>query len=100
MQRCVMRSIAATQSFRCMSGRLSLLLGTLHARLAPELRGDFYVATPARDMFLAMTCDPQEFVERLKKRIALDYRRMPYPISDELFVVTRDGVAGTLREAA
>ncbi len=77
-----------------------LLLGSLHSRLAPELRGDFYVATPARDMFLAMTCDPPEFVERLKKRIALDYRRMPYPISDELFVVTRDGVAGTLREAA
>jgi hypothetical protein len=77
-----------------------LLLGTLHQRLAPELKGDFYVATPARDMFLALTCDPAEFVSRLKKRVALDYRRMPYPITDELFVVTRDGVAGTMREAA
>ena len=77
-----------------------LLLNTLHSRLAPELHGDFYVATPARDMFLAMTCDPAEFVTRLKKRIGLDFKRMPYPISDELFVVTRDGVAGTLREAA
>ena len=77
-----------------------LLLGSLHSRLAPELRGDFYVATPARDMFLAMTCDPAEFVTRLKKRVALDYKRMPYPISDEFFVVTRDGVAGTMREAA
>ena len=77
-----------------------LLLGTLHNRLAPELHGDFYVATPARDMFLALTCDPPEFVTRLKKRIALDYRRMPYPITDEFFVVTRDGVAGTMREAA
>ena len=77
-----------------------LLLNTLHKRLAPELRGDFYVAAPARDMFLALTCNPSEFVDRLKKRVALDYRRMPYPITDELFVVTRDGVAGTLREAA
>jgi hypothetical protein len=51
-------------------------------------------------MFLALTCDPAEFVSRLKKRVALDYRRMPYPITDELFVVTRDGVAGTMREAA
>lgn len=77
-----------------------LLLNTLHTRLAPELHGDFYVATPARDMFLALTCDPPEFVNRLKKRIMLDFKRMPYPISDELFVVTRDGVAGTMREAA
>jgi uncharacterized protein YtpQ (UPF0354 family) len=72
-----------------------LLLGTLHQRLAPELRGDFYVATPARDMFLALTCGPNVFVDRLKERVAYDYRRLPYPITNELFVVTRDGVAGT-----
>lgn len=79
-----------------------LLLSSLHDRLAPELRGDFYVATPARDMFLALSCDPPEFVERLQKRVELDFKRLPYPISNQLFVVTRDGVAGTLenREAA
>jgi uncharacterized protein YtpQ (UPF0354 family) len=76
-----------------------LLLDSLHERLAPELNGDFYVATPARDMFLAMTAGPDEFVQRLIKRVALDYRRLPYPITKELFVVTRDGVAGT-KEAA
>jgi len=76
-----------------------LLLGTLHERLAPELHGDFYVATPARDMFLALTCDPQEFVQRLHKRVELDFKRLPYPITNEFFVVTRDGVAGT-KEAA
>lgn len=72
-----------------------LLLTSLHERLAPELRGDFYVATPARDMFLAMTCDPTEFVARLHKRVQHDYKRLPYPITDEFFVVTQDGVAGT-----
>ena len=72
-----------------------LLLGHLHQRLAPELKGDFYVATPARDTFLALTCDPPEFVDRLKNRIGQDYRRLPYPITDHLFVVTRDGIAGT-----
>lgn len=77
-----------------------LLLNSLHARLAPELDGDFYVATPARDMFLAMTYAPNEFVERLYKRIQLDYKRLPYPITSSLFVVTRDGVAGTTAEAA
>jgi len=76
-----------------------LLLDSLYDRLAPELHGDFYVATPARDMFVAMSCDPEPFVERLLRRIELDYRRLPYPITKELFVVTRDGVAGT-RDAA
>ena len=72
-----------------------LLLDRLHDRLAPELHGDFYVAAPARDMFLAMTCDPDDFVDRLRDRIGREYRRLPYPITSDLFVVTRDGVAGT-----
>ncbi len=72
-----------------------LLLDRLHDRLAPELDGDFYVAAPARDMFLALTTDPPEFVDRLLSRVKLEYRRLPYPITTELFVVTRDGVAGT-----
>ncbi len=76
-----------------------LLLSSLYDRLSPELHGDFYVATPARDMFLALTCDPPEFVERLHKRVQLDYKRLPYPITSDFFVVTRDGVAGT-KEAA
>lgn len=76
-----------------------LLLDTLHQRLAPELHGDFYVATPARDMFLALTVGPNEFVERLAKRVQLDYKRLPYPITHDFFVVTRDGVAGTKKAA-
>jgi hypothetical protein len=72
-----------------------LLLGKLHERLAPELNGDFYVATPARDMFVALSCDPMPFVERLQKRVDQDYRRLPYPITRDMFVVTQDGVAGT-----
>ncbi|MFN4257605.1 MAG: DUF1444 family protein, partial [Saprospiraceae bacterium] len=72
-----------------------LLLSRLHAKLAPELGGDFYVATPARDMFIAMTPRPEPFIERLRGRVAEDFRRLPYPITKDLFFVTRDGVAGT-----
>ncbi len=72
-----------------------VLLGRLHERLAPELDGDFLVAMPSRDMFVAMTANPEGFVERLRKRVDQDYRRLPYPITRELFLVTRDGVAGT-----
>jgi len=72
-----------------------LLMGSLHGRLAPELKGDFYVAAPARDMFVAMSYEPHGFVDRLCKKVKRDFRRLPYPITTDLFVVTRDGVAGT-----
>jgi uncharacterized protein YtpQ (UPF0354 family) len=63
-----------------------LLLTRLYDKLAPELKGDFYVATPARDTFLAMTVNPDEFVDRLQARIDADYQRLPYPITNSLFV--------------
>ncbi len=72
-----------------------LLLSSLWAKLAPQLRGDFFVAAPARDMFLAISAGPDQFVDRLKKRVEQDYRRLPYPICSDLFLVTQDGVAGT-----
>jgi uncharacterized protein YtpQ (UPF0354 family) len=72
-----------------------LLLGTLHQRLAPALNGDFLVATPCRDAFLAISDGPSNFVNRFLKRVKSDYRRMPYPITDSFFLVTLDGIAGT-----
>jgi len=78
-----------------------LLMSGLFFRLAPQLGGDFLVAVPARDMFVAMSYEPREFIERLEERVDQDYRRLPYPITNRLFYVTRDGVAGTLfRDAA
>lgn len=72
-----------------------LLLQDLYDRLAPELEGDFFVATPSRDMMLALTRDPEPFVEHVKSRVDHDYARLPYPITSHFFYVTRDGVAGT-----
>jgi uncharacterized protein YtpQ (UPF0354 family) len=72
-----------------------LLLSGLYDRLAGQFGGDFFVATPARDMFVALSTRPPEFVARLQKRVSHDFRRLPYPITSDLFLVTRDGVAGT-----
>lgn len=72
-----------------------LLLGGLYKSLAPHLGGDFLVATPARDVLVAVSCDPEEMVKKVHEKVAKDYRRMPYPITDRWFYVTRDGVAGT-----
>lgn len=75
-----------------------LLLTNLYGKLAPRLGGDFYVATPARDMFVALSIKPEPFVRRLSGRVLEDYRRLPYPITPEFYLVTRDGVAGTRQE--
>ena len=77
-----------------------LLLGDLHSRLSAQLGSTFYVAAPARDMFLAMTGDPEPFVSRLRARAEQEFHRLPYPICADLFLVTPDGVAGTKLEAA
>jgi len=76
-----------------------LLMRSLHDRLAPKLRGDFYVAAPARDIFLAISDGPDEFMARVQDRVNRDFQRLPYPITKDLFVVTRDGVAGTAQAA-
>jgi hypothetical protein len=72
-----------------------LLLPDLYMRLAPQLGGDFYVATPARDMFVAFSPGPSAFTQRLRERAEHDFRRLPYPITSDFFYCTRDGVAGT-----
>lgn len=75
-----------------------LLLSGLHERLAAQLGGNFYVATPARDMFVALSAGPDPFVRRLRLRVEHDFKRLPYPISPDFFYVTRDGVCGTIEE--
>lgn len=75
-----------------------LLLSNLYDRVAPQLGGDFYVAIPARDMFVALSPNPAAFVKRLQARVEHDYRRLPYPITSDFFYSTRDGVAGTREE--
>jgi uncharacterized protein YtpQ (UPF0354 family) len=76
-----------------------LLLSGLYERLASQLGGDFYVAVPARDMFVAFSRGPEPFLRRLRERVDTDFRRLPYPICPDFFFMTRDGVAGT-REVA
>ena len=73
-----------------------LLMSDLYERLVGHLGPDFYVATPARDMFIALSSEPSDFVNRLSERVHEDHQRLPYPITENLFLVTRDGIAGTM----
>jgi uncharacterized protein YtpQ (UPF0354 family) len=77
-----------------------LLMTDLYQTLGPEFGGDFLVATPSRDLFLACSQGDNGFVSRIRDRVAKDYSRLPYPITERLFYVCRDGVAGTTRRQA
>lgn len=77
-----------------------LLMSDLFQTLAPEFGGDFLVATPSRDLFLACSQGDNHFISRIRERVAQDFDRLPYPITDRLFYVCRDGVAGTLHTKA
>ncbi|MDH3583167.1 MAG: DUF1444 family protein [Phycisphaerae bacterium] len=70
-----------------------LLLEQLHPNLAPELGGNFLVAIPCRDVFVAFPTGAPKLLDRLRDHARNNYRRQPYPITDDLFLVTRDGVA-------
>lgn len=72
-----------------------LLLDDLYGALAPHLGGDFLVATPSRDMLLAVTRAPEPFISRVREKVLADFTRLPYPITSRLFYVCRDGVAGS-----
>ncbi|RMH27213.1 MAG: DUF1444 family protein [Planctomycetota bacterium] len=72
-----------------------LLLTDLYEQLAPELGGDFLVAAPARDRFVAVSREPETLIQQVQGRVDREYRRLPYPITTRFFYVTRDGVAGT-----
>jgi len=70
-----------------------LLLSPVYDALAPELGGNFLVAIPTRDRFIAFPREPHVMVDELRPHIAADFRTRPYPITDDLFLFTLDGVA-------
>jgi hypothetical protein len=72
-----------------------VLLPTLHERLRPYLGSPFGAAIPNRDILLCFRNDT-ETVARLKNQVGEDYRSMPHQVTDQLLLVTPDGIA--LRE--
>ncbi|MEO6435706.1 MAG: DUF1444 family protein, partial [Tepidisphaeraceae bacterium] len=69
-----------------------LLLPTLHERLREHLGSPFAAGIPNRDILLCFR-DNAETVARLKQQIADDYKRMPHQVTDQLLLVTPDGIA-------
>lgn len=69
-----------------------LLLPSLHERLREHLGSPFVAGVPNRDILLCFRND-SDTLARLKAQIAEDYRSMPNSITDQLLLVTADGIA-------
>jgi hypothetical protein len=69
-----------------------ILLPTLHERLRQYLGSPFGAAIPNRDMLLCFRND-DETVGRLAKQVREDYQQMPHQVTDQLLLITADGIA-------
>jgi uncharacterized protein YtpQ (UPF0354 family) len=69
-----------------------VLLPTLHEKLREHLGSPFCAGIPNRDILLCFRND-EETVARLRSQIQEDYRKMPHQVTDQLLLVTADGIA-------
>jgi hypothetical protein len=69
-----------------------LLLPNLHEQLREYLGAPFAAAIPNRDILLCFRNDA-ETVEKLLPQIKNDYLQMPHQVTDQILLVTPDGIA-------
>lgn len=59
--------------------------------LAKQLGSPFYAAFPNREFLIAWSTDSSsEFTKKTRKQISKDFKNQPYPISNNVFLVTED----------
>jgi uncharacterized protein YtpQ (UPF0354 family) len=69
-----------------------ILLPGLHDHLREHLGSPFLAGIPNRDILVCFRDEPK-MVRQLRSQIAQDYQTMPHQVTDEMFLVTRDGIA-------
>jgi uncharacterized protein DUF1444 len=69
-----------------------ILLPTLHERLREHIGSPFVAGIPNRDILLCFRNEP-DTVERVRAQVVEDHKRMPHQVSDQLFLITADGIA-------
>ena len=80
--------------FRTMDGydASRLLLPTLHERLREYLGSPFAGAIPNRDILLCFR-NSEPMVSKIRKQVHDDYQKMPHQVTDQLLLITADGIA-------
>ena len=57
------------------------------------LGSEFLAGVPNRDFLLALSLSESQIIEKIQHNIASDYLTMDHPLTDQLLVVTADGVS-------
>jgi uncharacterized protein YtpQ (UPF0354 family) len=69
-----------------------ILLPSLHERLVEHLGSPFAAGIPNRDILLCFR-DDEATIARIRGQISEDFDRMPHQLTDQLLLVTPDGIA-------
>ncbi len=69
-----------------------ILLPGLHEHLREHLGTPFLSGIPNRDILVCFRNDP-ETLDRLAKQIKEDFKAMPHQVTDQVFLITSDGIA-------
>ena len=56
----------------------------------------FAAGLPNRDFLVAVSLGVDEMVDHVRSKVEDDYRQMEYPLTDELLLITPDGVTKLL----
>lgn len=75
-----------------------VLLPDFHRRLREHLGTTFYAAIPSHECLLAFSTENAEALAWVRAQISGSYRRLTLPLSEKLFLVTPDGIAGDAGE--
>ena len=70
-----------------------LLSESFVGRLREVVGGNFAVGIPGRDFFVAVNLRKQEMVDHVRKKVREDFERIDHPLTDELLLVSLDGVS-------
>ncbi|MFK7821096.1 MAG: DUF1444 family protein [Planctomycetaceae bacterium] len=72
---------------------VQLLNQPFHRKLQQILGPEFAIGIPNRDFFVAVSLKNSEVLERVRGKVADDFRTMDHPLTDRILIVSTDGVS-------
>lgn len=71
-----------------------MLLPLVQKNLRQQMGSTYYMAAPDRQVLLAFTSEDEATLAWLRHQVEIRYSNATEPLSDRLFMITRDGVVG------
>lgn len=72
---------------------VQLLNQPFHRKLQRILGPEFAIGIPNRDFFVAVSLKNTDVLERVRGKVAADFKTMDHPLTDRILIVSTDGVS-------